>query len=383
MTASRARHGSVPAQAERRDRRRASPFSALRPPGPCVALWLVVSGGAAGCCFGTPTPMPTAAPPVTATAPMPPPPAPVPATAPTPLALVPEASAPAVNEDLLAWDKVADIQSSCLAIYSREHLDRARSGYVDRMGEGERPSHTEWSNPSSLNWLHFQSVRGCRTSIERASTLRPEAAELDLRARVYLVALETLVRTGQDVRFYYERESWRDDGGERGRTLHGEMLLAFESFEPADRELRVEVRRLEQRTVIARAALLENDPAQRAAYLTEDAQRWLGEASLEVARIHPMRDGSRVRLGCPDPDALWNAVTHAQTAIDALRSPDVTGVDGTYVNDANALLVELLRIARAVREDTHYRSAGAAYGALIPAQRAYDVLLTDYHGLHR
>jgi hypothetical protein len=36
-----------------------------------------------------------------------------------------------------------------------------------------------------------------------------------------------------------------------------------------------------------------------------------------------------------------------------------------------------------VREDTRYRSATAAYGALIPAQRAYDVLLTDYHGLHR
>lgn len=326
-----------------------------------------------------PAPLPT--PPPVMTEPIAPVP-PMPPAAP-PLALVPEASAPAVNEDLLAWDKVADIQSSCLAIYSREHLDRARSGYVDRMGEGERPSHTEWSNPSSLNWLHFQSVQGCRTSIERASTLRPEAAELDLRARVYLVALETLVRTGQDVRFYYERESWRDDGGERGRALHGEMLLAFESFEPADRELRVEVRRLEQRTVIARAAMLENDPSQRAAFLTEDAQRWLGEASLEVARIHPMRDGSRVRLDCPDPDALWNAVTHAQTAIDALRSPDVGRVDGTYVNDANSLLVELLRIARAVREDTRYRSATAAYGALIPAQRAYDVLLTDYHGMHR
>jgi hypothetical protein len=303
--------------------------------------------------------------------------------APAPLGLVPEASAPAVNEDLLAWDKVADIQTSCLAIYSREHLDRAHSGYVERMSEGARPSHDDWSNPSALNWLHFQSAPGCRTAIERASTLPPQAAELDLRARVYLVALETLVRTGQDTRFYYERESWRDDGGERGRALHTEMLLAFESFEPADRELRVEVRRLEQRTVVARAALLESDASQRAAYLTEDAQRWLGEASLELARIHPMRDGSRVRLDCPDPDALWNAVTHAQAAIDALRSPDVSGIDGTYVNDANALLVELLRIARAVREDTRYRSAAAAYGALIPAQQAYDVLLTDYHGLHR
>jgi hypothetical protein len=201
---------------------------------------MAASGAAAGCCFGAQTPKPAPTPPPVMTAPIAPvPPAP---PAPAPLGLVPEASAPAVNEDLLAWDKVADIQTSCLAIYSREHLDRARSGYVDRMGEGERPSHDDWSNPSSLNWLHFQSAPGCRTAIERASTRRPEAAELNLRAQVYLVALETLVRTGQDVRFYYERESWRDDGGERGRALHTEMLLAFESFEPADRELRVEVR---------------------------------------------------------------------------------------------------------------------------------------------
>jgi hypothetical protein len=283
---------------------------------------------------------------------------------------------------MLALVRSGEIAQPCLNLFSGSQFAAVRAAYVDRMGDGPRPSREDWSNPSSLNNLHASSVPLCRRAIDRAVAMQPPHAAFDEAARAYIAALETLGRLGEETKTYYERQTHRDDGGERGRSLHAELLAAFTAFDAADDGLRLVVRGIEREALDVQLAGLAADPTRRDAYLIERTRGCAMRSVESVTSAEVRARGRRAVLVADDGAAVWATIEECQRFVDEMRTaPEAARIDASFQRDASELVAALLIAGRAIRDGEELRNESAAVQTINTVVREYNDLVDDYNRL--
>lgn len=337
-----------------------------------VTILLAVSG----CCFGgvsdvapaTPGPSAAAAPVAPAVVP---PPVPVPVVAP----------APAEPIETIAARKSGMIADVCLNRFG-EGVRRARDGYVQHMGDAATPRREEFGSNSVLNYVGAGMVAGCRAAVDRAIAVQPAVPEVDTAATTWIVALEALAPLATETMTYYERESFRDDAGARGRELHTQLLAAFTAFVEADEAMHGVVASFERRALDLRLAQLASDPAQRGVYLVERTRGCAMQVVDLATGLEVVPDGRRHRFQASDPAAVWSAVEACQTSTDEMiAAPETAAIDtgGSYRRDSGEFVAAALIIGRAVRDGTAYSREHEPRQLVGGLVSEYNSMIDDYN----
>lgn len=273
--------------------------------------------------------------------------------------------------------------TSCLNLFN-DSMHQAHRAYVDRMGDDPEPSHSDWSNPSSLNNLHASSVPQCRSEVDRALAITPAAPELDAVLTAYITSLETLTNLATETKTYFEREANRDDGGAQGRALHPQMLAAFEAYFTADRALRDQVSAVERREMETMLAELAAAPDQHARYLVERTRACAMSSLDAITALRVERAGRQYAFASDQEEALLATVAACQVSTDEMiADPAVLALSGggSFAHDAGDLIAASMIVARALREDTSFRSESAAMQQVNAVISEYNSLVDDYNGL--
>jgi len=252
------------------------------------------------------------------------------------------------------------------------------------MGDDPTPSHTDWSNPSSLNMLHASSVPQCRSEVDEAVAITPAAPELDAALTAYITSLEALTTLATTTQTYFEREANRDDGGAQGRALHPQMLAAFDAYFSADRALRDQVNLIERRGVEVMLAELAAAPDQRPRYLVERTRACAMSSLDAITALRVERAGRQFAYVSDQEEALLATVSACQVSTDEMiADPAVRALSGgeSFIRDAGELVAASMIVARAVREDTSFRSEWQATQQVNNVIGEYNSLVDDYNGL--
>lgn len=288
-----------------------------------------------------------------------------------------------MSPEELAARRTSLVAEPCLRLYGPD-VRRARDAYVDRMGERAAPLHDDWSNPSALNYVHSGSVGFCRDAIDRAIALAPPEPGFDTAAAAYITALEVLARLADETETYYERRTYRDDLGARGRELHTELPAAFTNFFAADRALRIEASAIERRVLDVELTRLAADPTQRRGFLIERT-RGCAMAVVEAITLTDIVPAGRgARIEASDASAVWGRVEACQQFVDEmLAAPEASQIDGSFLRDSRELVAAMLIAGRAIGDQQTLRSEDAAAQLIHRVVTEYNDLVDDYNRMLR
>ncbi len=118
-------------------------------------------------------------------------------------------------------------------------------------------------------------ISRCRDGLQQSIAQPPSLPAFEQAATDWLAALQAAESVIAEANTYYELENYKDDGMQLGKTLHPRLLDVWAAFDSADDALRVVLDSTKDRLDERRLQRLENDPAQRSAYL---GQRILRDA---------------------------------------------------------------------------------------------------------
>lgn len=112
-------------------------------------------------------------------------------------------------------------------------IQRGAQSYVRWMDDPETgPSGKETSvyGPAQIDQYD---MKVCDAPMTEAAAAEPALPTLDAAAKRYTAALKTLQPLGNQVRDYYEREDYQDDGFAKGKQLHAPLMAALSEFADA------------------------------------------------------------------------------------------------------------------------------------------------------
>jgi len=84
-------------------------------------------------------------------------------------------------------------------------------------------------------------MKACDAPMTQAIAAKPALPALDAAAKRYAAALRTLQPIGNQVRDYYEREDYQDDGFAKGKQLHAPLMAALSEFAEASHAFSAEL----------------------------------------------------------------------------------------------------------------------------------------------
>jgi hypothetical protein len=120
-------------------------------------------------------------------------------------------------------------------------IHRGAQSYVGWMKEpaaGPTGKETSVYGPAKIDQYD---MKACDAPMLQAAAAKPLLPALDAAAKRYLAALKTLQPLGNQVRDYYEREDYQDDGFAKGKQLHAPLMAALSEFAEASHALSAEL----------------------------------------------------------------------------------------------------------------------------------------------
>lgn len=186
----------------------------------------------------------------------------------------------------------------------------------------------------------------CRKNVEKANTLEPHDATLEGAASAYAVAvtkLEALLKEADD---YYTQENYKDDKMAKGKTLHPQLVAAWNAFATADKALRGGVETINDRRALEKLAEIEQKEGRKARYHVEALM-------INAKRVLRAEDAEK-----PDVAAIAQAVSEYEAVVKAmeqLSDEDGRGKIGSmFVNNAKSFLTSGKQLMRRIRDKVPY-----------------------------
>lgn len=228
---------------------------------------------------------------------------------------------------------------ACLNRHSERVLDAA-SHYVESTG-GKPPTAAKGAN---LATVYDQDVPACVAGIAAAKARAPSLPALEAAGDAYAAALRAVMPLIVDLKTYYDRGNFKDDGAAHGIEVHPTIMAAFEAFAAANRKLGDEVSALNR-------ANREADLAARAGKGGRKLDIILDETMLAAETLTDHGTPPWDQLDKLDATALAAEVDKVEKLVDELAArasgkPD----EAKALGNVSALLSELKDYVTASKE---------------------------------
>lgn len=297
--------------------------------------------------------------------------APVAAPAPAP---VPEDS----QAELLAR-KVARL-AECSNRFGRS-VRLGVSSYLGTNGTGSAPRRMTSRSASGLGFIGGkQAASRCGGQANAVAAQTPAHPAFDTAARAWGAALTALGTAEDDAKLYYERESFKDDGGARGRELHQTILTQWAAFQAADDELNVVVTAIQLAAAEERVAALANDPASRREFVVERSF----VCGMKLLGLVQALEYQGRKLVAADAAGFATVTTDCErfaSELAAEPSMQTPGSPNNYVTSSTQFMSAAIVVNRAVRDGQTFRSVSSADEVREEVYDAYNTLVDRYNGL--
>ncbi|MEZ5463569.1 YiiG family protein [Dokdonella sp.] len=182
-----------------------------------------------------------------------------------PLALAdePPARPAGIDADRLLAQKIS-AYIDCINRHSNWTMG-SRERYLDWIKDAKRgPTGRE---PVIYGLYPLYDISDCRAGIEKAANLPPAYPEIEQSAAAWVEAFVTLDSLVAEANRYYELENYKDDKMAKGKSMHPQLMEAFERFDAANNALYGQVVTTQDGLAERRLQRLAGDPALEREYL--------------------------------------------------------------------------------------------------------------------
>jgi hypothetical protein len=124
----------------------------------------------------------------------------------------------------------------------------------------------------------------CEKAIKEAAEISPSLPEVHASAEKYATALKEAAKQISSVYDYYDRDDYKDDNFQKGKSSHGPLMAAFEAFQTANREFADHVDQLEDEVAKQKLEEYRDDPSMRSRFTAADFSIKAKKAMIYVSR---------------------------------------------------------------------------------------------------
>lgn len=219
----------------------------------------------------------------------------------------------------------------------------------------------------------------CKKNVEKANALEPRDAELEAAASSYVDAVTKLEPLLKETDDYYTQENYKDDKMAKGKTLHPQLVAAWDAFASADQKLRNGVEAVNDKQALEKLAAIEKSDGKKARYYVEAMM-------IQAKRVLRAENADK-----PDMAAITPALDEFEATIKASEefgggSPlDKSKIGSMFTSNAKSYLTTAKQLMRRIRDKTPYSSGDkmmlGAQGAGWMVEGSPPRLLRDYNQL--
>lgn len=200
-------------------------------------------------------------------------------------------------------------------------IHRGAQSYVGWMKEpaaGPTGKETSVYGPAKIDQYD---MKACDAPMLQAAAAKPLLPALDAAAKRYLAALKTLQPLGNQVRDYYEREDYQDDGFAKGKQLHAPLMAALSEFAEASHAFSAELDAQNDAAQREQLKAMEKADGRTREYyrlsmmieakdivgLLQEDQFDVAKANALVAQFNAVSDEAHAKVANQDPGKMdWN-----------------------------------------------------------------------------
>ncbi len=188
----------------------------------------------------------------------------------------------------------------------------------------------------------------CRKNVEKANTLEPRDAALEAAASAYpdtVSKLEPLLKEADD---YYTQQDYKDDRMAKGKALHPRLVVAWNDFAAADKNLRAGVEAINDKRALTKLAEIEKNEGKSARYHVEALM-------IQAKRVMRAEDTAKPEIG-EITAALKDYETIVKESEQFSGSGGGAKIGSMFVNTAKSFLTTAKHLMRRIRDKQPYSS---------------------------
>lgn len=188
----------------------------------------------------------------------------------------------------------------------------------------------------------------CRKNVEKANSMLPQEPELEAAASAYADAVSKLEPLLKEADNYYQQENYKDDKMAKGKTLHPQLVAAWDAFAGADAKLRSGLDVINDKRAAEKLAAIEQSEGKKARYHVEALM-------IQAKRVLKAENADK-----PDLAAITAAVGDYETIVNATEpfssSAGAEKIGGMFISNAKSFLTTAKQLMRRIRDKTPYSS---------------------------
>ncbi|MFN0192290.1 MAG: YiiG family protein [Aestuariivirga sp.] len=229
---------------------------------------------------------------------------------------------------------------ACINRLSERAFD-SRARYVDWAGDKPKMKNKV---RNVLGLYTIYETEDCAKGVAEAKQVQPAHAELDSASAAYVNAVQILEPMLKEADDYYEQENYKDDKFAKGNEMHGKLLLAWDVFRRADKELRVIVARIGDERQTAELARIEKQEGRSVRFHTLNT--FLKAKVLVAAET----DVEMQKMDLPKVQELLGAYETAVRDLETFAGKEDGKIDSFFIDSAKNVLVTAKALMRRVRD---------------------------------
>jgi hypothetical protein len=260
------------------------------------------------------------------------------------LLLMPGASQ-AQDADAAIGQKLQAAIACINRLSERAHDSRAR--YVDWAGDNAKMK----NKPRNVLGLYtIYETDDCAKGVSDAKQATPPHQELESASAAYVNAVQILEPMLKEADDYYEQENYKDDKFAKGKEMHGKLLLAWDVFRKADKELRAIVATISDERQTAELAKIEKAEGKTARF------HMLNTFIKAKVLVSAETDVEMQKMDLPKVQELLAAYETAVKDIEAFAEKENGKIDSFFIDSAKNVLVTAKALMRRVRDKEPFSS---------------------------